>query len=131
MKRPPRPGIVKMVIMVPKELRDAMQQIWHKSGLTISQQARHSLSLWVQSHSKDPMRADARIAARELRAGKTKVPMGVPQIPPPQPIDPANDPEPDPQTDPGGWASWSARQGNQAIANLAKGFWPKGPSEPQ
>lgn len=130
MTRKIRPGLVHMLIQVPKELRDAMQRIAHTDGLTISQQARHSLSLWVQAHDKDPMRADARIAARELRAGKTKVPMGVPQAPA-QPIDPANDPEPDPNTDPGAWASWSARQGNQAIANLAKGFWPKGPSEPQ
>lgn len=116
--------MVQMQIKVPKATRDAMQRIWARTGLTLSQQARHSLSLWVQACERDEKGIQRRAAVRELRRTQARagsVPAQPPAPPPPMGHD---DPEPDIRTDPVAWSAWSARQGNQAIANLAKGYWP-------
>lgn len=120
-------GMVQMQVIVPKEIRDALQRIWHQRGMTISQQVRHSLALWVKAQAKDPAAMDARVAAREIRIAKTghwtgpEAPGGANGAP----MDLDNDPEPDRATEPAKWASWAARQGNKAVKDLAAGHWAK------
>lgn len=124
MTKPKDPNMVEMSVLVPKSTRNALQRIWATRGLTISQQVRHSLALWIRAHEKDPDALDARVAARELAAVRARTDPDAPRDANGKLIDLDNDPEPDRAQDPVAWSKWAARQGNRAIKELAKGQWP-------
>jgi hypothetical protein len=122
--KPKDPNMVEMSVLVPKSTRNALQRIWATRGLTISQQVRHSLALWIRAHEKDPDALSARVAARELAAVRARTDPDAPRDANGKLIDLDNDPEPDRAQDPVAWSKWAARQGNKAIKELAKGQWP-------
>src|SRR5258708_13345810 len=80
-----------------------------------------SLSMWLKRCAKDPPGALGALNSRGYGDVQTE-PASAYADQPAQPV--PLGPEPDPSTEPAAWAAWSARAGNQAIANLAKGQWP-------
>lgn len=116
MAKPKLEKMVKVVWYLPLWLKEELEAIKVRDGVSLSQQARMSLAMWATRCKRDPHGALGALNPRGL---------SVPTEPeaaytPPAPLGP----EPDPETQPVEWAAWSARAGNQAIANLAKGQWP-------
>lgn len=116
--------MVELRVKIPKTMQAELQAVWKRTGITMAQQVRTSLALWLARTEKSPGEASAMIArvssrvARHSGPGKGPAPSGAPFEPE---YDPALDPEPDPATEPGKWASWSARQGNWAVKQAAQG----------
>lgn len=128
-----RRKMVKVLIAMPADLRDELNALKQETGLTVSQQARTSLTIWVARCRKTPGGAQA-LFARGM-AGLTAIaasesPTSLPgahkgyldTIGPT--YDPATDPQPDREREPAKWASWSKRQGDYAVSLLARGIWP-------
>ena len=126
-----KPTMVKVLILLPKALRTELEQIRLRDGVSLSAQARLSLTHWVRAVARNPHGANGLIGnevALNYRKGLGKGPDWLPGQPG-QAIGPEvedlPDPEPNQSQEPAAWAKWAARQGNKAIANLAKGLWPK------
>jgi hypothetical protein len=120
MAKPKHEPMVKVVWYLPLWLKAELEAIKVRDGISLSQQARMSLAMWATRCKRDPHGALGALNPRGL---------SVPTEPEsaytgtPAELVPLG-PEPDPETQPAEWAAWSARAGNQAIANLAKGSWP-------
>jgi hypothetical protein len=115
--KPKRVPMVKVLLHIPLWLREALETIKERDGVTISEQARMSLTIWVKRCARDPHGALGPLTqgmSQEATEAATAY-----ATPEPVPLGP----EPDPETDPAAWASWSARAGTAAIAKLAKGDW--------
>jgi hypothetical protein len=112
--------LVRTLILLPKDLRTELELIRQASGLTLSQQARTSLTLWVAKCRKVPAQS---LFAKGFGGQLPGLTDSVPNGPAPEvaPFDPG--PEPDQAADPVAWSKWAARAGNAAIAKLAKGEW--------
>lgn len=116
--KPKRVPMVKVLLHIPLWLREGLEAIKERDGVSISEQARMSLTIWLKRVNRDPMGALGPLTsgmsledteAASAYAAPPVVPLG---------------PEPDPSTDPAAWASWSAKAGTEAISQLAKGTWP-------
>lgn len=118
-----RVPMVKLLISIPLAMRTELEIIRQRDGVSISQQARYSLGMWIRRASKDPAGAWGMIGnvVHQTQKG-TQSPPEAPG--PSKPFDPG--PEPDQHNDPVAWSKWSAKAGNAAIARLAKGEWPEG-----
>lgn len=122
--------MVLMQVRVPKSLRTGLQQVYKASGLTVSQQVRFSLALWLKRVHRDPLGANGVMGSLTGQGPAYQGSHGH-QNPSPSdydaagaPIDWLSMPEPDPATEPVLWSKWSARQGNAAIKELAGKHWP-------
>lgn len=137
--------MVKMLVYIPKGLRDELERIKVQDGVTISQQVRYSLGLWVRRVNRDPHGAWGPIgnAVQDWKTGRSGI-AGRAQEGPGSHAQalqaaievqthPELDPEPNPSVDPVGWSSWAARQGNAAVKTLAAGYFghpdPKGTAD--
>lgn len=117
-------GMVLISVLIPRNLRGDLEQLRQQTGLSISQQARTSLTLWVMKCQKATGSAQKMYAKGfDGLAGPSDGP-GQGLTPPAKvkPFEPG--PEPDQKADPVAWAKWSAKAGNAAIAKLAAGEWP-------
>jgi len=131
MEKPNKPDMVRLVVLIPRGLHAELQAIRAVSGVTIGAQCRFSLTQWVRACARNPHGANGLIGnevAFNYRKGARKAGEWLPGQPGqaigPE-VDDAPDPEPNQSQEPAAWAKWAARQGNKAIANLAKGLWPK------
>lgn len=127
-KKPIEDGMVKMLVLVPKDLRSELQAIKAQSGVSVSMQVRLSLQLWVGAVARNPHGAmgllgNAVAKTHKLGSWAPGTAPGPIAPGPAQSYDPG--PEPSQSGDPAAWAKWSAKAGNAAIAKLAKGEWPE------
>lgn len=121
MAKTPKKGLVKVLIALPPDLRTELELIRQQTGLTVSQQARTSLTLWVAKCRKVPAQSlFAKGFGGQLPSPDSPGP-GQHGHHKPQYEDPG--PEPSQSKDPAAWAKWSAKAGNAAIAKLAAGEW--------
>jgi hypothetical protein len=146
MARPDR-GMVVMQIYVPKYIRQKLEQIKQKDGVSVSQQARYSLALWIRRCDKDPHGAWGIIGNAVRDGWRSTGGPGFKDSPQdasesPQTAlqkalevmeHPEHDPKPDQHLEPAKWASWAKRQGDAAVKAMAAGYWghpdPKGPAD--
>lgn len=119
MRKPRSADMINLVVQVPKALKADLERVCKETGLTVSQQTRFSLALWVKRMTGKPVDALSAAAGGALPPGKLKpwesVPVTLESL----------GPEPDQHNDPAAWAHWSAKQGDIMVAKLAKGEWPE------
>ena len=112
-KRPRSPDMVNMLVQVPTNIRNGLREITKQTGLTTSQQVRRSLAMWIRSQTGKPIETLASMNASPV--------YGTVPDQWADPPEPELGPEPDIKADPAAWASWSAKQGDWMIKQLAKG----------
>jgi hypothetical protein len=140
----PKEGMARIVLYIPKTLHERLEQIKQKDGVSLSQQARYSLSLWCRRVEKDPYGAWGLIGSGVRDGWRSTGGKGFtdPAQDAPQKAQtdlqhalwvmehPEADPEPNIHTEPVKWGAWSARQGNAAVKVMAAGYFghpdPKG-----
>lgn len=130
-KRSKDDGLVEMIVLVSKPVRAELEQIKALEGVSISQQVRCSLNLWITAVHRNPHGAQGLLGNQIAKGhklggwGPGAKGTGTPEPDVPQ-ADPfaSLGPEPNQATHPAAWAKWSAKQGNLMVQKLAKGEWP-------